>query len=193
MKKSLIALVIVLSMLVAFVGTVSAAPLASGTATLVSVDYIPGKGPVFTFAVNGEFSKSELKGYLHIEGDGDFELHCSQVDSNMVKCTVSKKATGKNVVLSWGGSTFWTAVPVAPEFCYSVYDWNVSDTSIYTNWVNYGSNCQERPAKYGDLIEWYNPGWGDTFTYEYLPGSPGCFAEDVAGDSYYYPSCPSAP
>ena len=77
------------------IGTVSAAPLASGTATLVGVDYIPGKSPVFTFSVNGHFSNSELNGSLHVEGGRDFALHCLQIDANTVKCTAPKKAAGK--------------------------------------------------------------------------------------------------
>jgi hypothetical protein len=184
MKKSLVAIMMVLSMLVMFVGTVSAASLASGTATLVGVEYVPGKGPVFTFAVSGEFTKADLKGSLHIEGGDDFDLYCTQVDSSTVTCTVSKKAAGKNVVLSWGGSKFWTSVPLAPEFCYNIYDW----ASTMDAWVNYGSHCQDRSANYGDQILWDNPEWG-TSLYIFLPESPTCpFYQP--GDAYYYPSCP---
>jgi len=193
MKKLIMVMIVVLSMLVMFVGTVSAAPLTSGTATLISVDYIPGKGPVFTFQVSGHFSNADLKGALHVEGGADFDLYCTQVDSSMVKCTVSKNAAGKRVSLSWGGSTFWTSVPNAPAAsCYNVYDWNTP--APYTTWVNYGTVCQERPAQYGDVIGWYNPGWGATFPYEYLPQSPddpSCTTAPISGDAYYFPICPA--
>ena len=182
MRKSLMALVVVFSMLVTFVGTAAAAPLTSGTTTLVSVEYIPGKGPVFTFSVNGEFSNSELNGSLHIEGGEDFDLHCSQVDSNTVKCTVSKKAAGKNVVLSWGGATFWTSVPVAPEYCYNVYDYDKSLT-----WKNYGTNCQEKAAQYGDSILWHNPDFNDNLSHIFLKDLP---CAKLQGDAYYFPKCP---
>lgn len=190
MKKLIVVMVVVLSMLMMFVGTVSAAPLASGTATLVSVEYVPGKGPVFTFEVSGKFSNAELKGFLHVDGGADFDLYCAQVDSTTVTCTVSKKTAGKRVSLSWGGSTYWTSVPNAPESCYHVYDWNTPGP--YTSWVYYGSVCQEKPAQYGDFISWYNPGWGDTFDYEYLPQSPdgsSCTTAPISGDAYYYPDC----
>jgi hypothetical protein len=194
-KKSLIALVLVFSMLVAFVGTVSAAPLASGTATLVSVDYIPGKGPVFTFLVSGKFSNSELKGSLHIENGEDFDLHCSQVDSTTVKCTVSKKAAGKHVALSWGGSTFWTSVPAAPEHCYSVWDW--WDFTNY-QWTDFGPHCQEQAAKAGDETTYTVPdptgsfdGWA-VFIDQDVSGKCGGTVP-YTGPAYYYPGCPFLP
>ena len=101
MKKYLLTIVIVLSMLVMIVGTAAAAPQAAGTASLVSVEYVPGKGPVFTFSVEGKFSKAELKGSVQAPA-GDFGLHCSQ-SGDTVRCTTSKKVAGQNVVVSWGG------------------------------------------------------------------------------------------
>lgn len=191
MKKYLITILVLLSMLIVQVGTVVAAPMASGTIALVSVQYVPGKGPVFTFSVTGKFSRAELKGSLHAEGGADYGLHCTQVDKSTVKCSTSAKVSGVNAVLSWGGSTFWTFVPEAPaQFCYSVYDWNTP--SPFVEWVNYGTHCQETPAHYGDTITWYNPGWDDTFHYEFLPESPD---SDVCSfnhpdEAYYYPNCP---
>jgi len=183
MKKSLLVIMMVLSMLAMFAGPVSAAPLASGVATLVSVEYVPGKGPVFTFAITGEFTKAELKGALHVDGGDDFDLYCIQVDSSTVTCTVSKKAAGKNVSLTWGGAKFWTSVPAVSEYCYSVYDYDLSDS-----WKNYGENCQERPAQYGDTILWHNPDWGDTLNHIFLPELP---CAGISGDAYYFPFCPN--
>lgn len=190
MKKSLFTIFVVLAMLAMFVGTVSAAPLAAGTATLVSVVYVAGKGPVFTFEVSGEFSNAELNGALQVVGGASYNLYCTQIDKTTVKCTVSKKAAGKDVTLTWGGFKFSAFVPIAPEFCYNVYDWSLDGSNT---WVNYGSNCQERPANYGDVIEWYNQDWGETFPYEFLPESPDaltCLFPPVYEDAYYYPSCP---
>ena len=183
MKKQLFAVMLVLSMLAMFAGTAAAA----GTATLVSVSH-GENGPVFTFSVNGRFSKSELKGTLHVEGGRDFDLHCTQLDDTTVKCTTSAKVSGVNVSFSWGGSTFWTNVPEAPVFCYGIYDWNFPDM---TAWQQYGTHCQENRATYGDIISWDNPDWGDS-PYVFLPESPVCpFYQP--GDGYYFPACPNVP
>ena len=188
MKKSLITILVVLSMSLMLVGTAAAAPQAAGTATLVNVQYVPGKGPVFTFHVTGKFSKSELKGTLHVEGGADYDLHCTQVDKTTVKCSASAKISGVNVAFSWGGSTFWASVPEAPaQFCYGIYDW----TATRDAWMLYGSNCQESRAQYGDSFVWDNPYWGPS-TYEFLPESPVCpFYQ--AGNAYYYNDCPDTP
>ena len=188
MKKYLITILVLLSMLAFQVGIVFAAPLAAGTVSLVSVQYVPGKGPVFTFHVNGEFSKSDLKGSLHVEGGGDYDLHCTQVDDTTVKCTTSAKVSGVDVSFSWGGSTFWTNVPEAPVFCYGIYDWNFPDV---TAWQHYGTHCQENRASYGDIISCHNPDWDDS-PYVFLPESPVCpFYQP--GDGYYFPACPNLP
>lgn len=191
MKKSLVAIVMVVSMLAMFVGPVAAAPLSAGTATLVSVVYVAGKGPVFTFEVSGEFSNEELNGALYVEGGDYFPLYCSQIDPVTVKCTVSKKAAGKNVTLSWAGLKFAALIPPAPEYCYNVYDWSLNASNT---WVNYGSYCQDESANYGDFVEWFNPGWGGSFEYEFLPESPDaltCTFPIISEDAYYYPLCPS--
>lgn len=185
MKKYLITILALLAMLVIQVGTVAAAPVRAGTASLVLVQYVPGKGPVFTFSVTGKFSKSELKGSLQVEGGSNYGLYCTQVDSSTVKCNSSAKVSGVNAVLTWGGASFWANVPEAPVFCYKIYDWNFPDV---TAWQLYGTNCQETPANYGDLITWDNPAWGES-PYLFLPGSSSCFAQDVSGDAYYYPFC----
>ena len=190
MKKYLITILALLAMLVIQVGSVAAAPASDGTATLVSVSHAEN-GPVFTFNVSGKFSRAELKGSLHVEGGADYNVHCTQVDETTVKCTTSDKVAGVNVSLTWGGSTFWTFVPEAPaaevpsQYCYSVYDWGLETP----DWVNYGTYCQDAPARYGDMITWYNPGWEGTYDYEFLPQSPDpewCPFLQVE-DAYYYP------
>jgi hypothetical protein len=193
MKKHLIIILLVLSMLAMLTGTVAAAPFAAGTVTLVSVVYVPGKGPVFTFEVNGKFTNADLKGSLHVEGGEDFDLHCEQVDSTTVKCTASKKAAGMNVTLTWGGVTYWASVPDAPtpssQFCYSIYDWEFTE-ELPTSWVEYGVYCQDTPAEYGDTIEWDNPVWGLSL-YEFLPEIPDadwCSFYHLE-DAYYYHNC----
>ena len=186
MKKLLFTMLFLLAMLVSLVGTVAAAPLSSGNITLLSVEYVPGKGPVFTFSVSGHFSRSDLKGFVHVDGGADFDLSCTQVDESTVKCTTSKKVGGTNAAITWGGSTFWTSVPNAPEYCYSVYDWDLG--SPPSEWVNYGTYCQETQAQYGDFIIWDNPSWG-SWPYEFLPESPDSCSFYHPGDAYYFPAC----
>ena len=194
MKKVLYTTLFLLAMLISLVGIVAAAPLSSKTAVLVSVEYIPDKGPVFTFRVSGKFSRAELRGSLHVQGGRNYGLHCTQVDEDTVTCNTSKKVEGVNVSLNWGGFAFWSYVPGAPnatEYCYSVYDWN-ADGPPYVEWVNFGTYCQDSPADYGDVISWYNPGWEETYDYEFMPESPNrdwCSFYHP-GDAYYFQECP---
>ena len=192
MKKYLLTILVLLSMLIIQVGTVAAAPMASGTVMLVSVDH-GLKGPIFTFTVSDDFSKKQLKGNVHVQGGSDYGLHCAQQDDTRVTCTTSDKVSGVNVSVTFGGSTFWTYVPGAPTpFCYDVYDWDFGAFPYPTSWVNYGTNCQKKPAHSGDIITWYNPGWGGTYTYEFLAESPACVILPLSnqlGDAYYYPNC----
>ena len=186
MKKLFLTTLFLLSFLVSLVGSAAAAPLSSGSITLLSVEYVPGKGPVFTFSVSGHFSKSDLKGFVHVENGEDYDLSCTQVDETTVKCGVSKKVAGTSVALTWGGSTFWTSVPNAPEYCYNVYDWDFGTPP--SEWVNYGTYCQETQAQYGDFIIWDNPSW-DIWPYEFLPESPDSCPFYHPGDAYYFPAC----
>ncbi len=194
MKKVLLTTLFLLAMLVSLIGTVAAAPLSSGTITLLSVEYVPGKGPVFTFHVSGQFSKSDLKGFVHVEGGEDFEVTCTQVDDETVKCGTSKAAAGKNVSITWGGSTFWASVPVAtepaaPEYCYSIWDW--WDFTDY-EWTDFGPHCQETPAQAFDELT-YSPdgieeGWVVFFDEDV---SDYClYPVPYNGPAYYFPWCP---
>ncbi len=185
MKKSLLVLMLVFVMLVGLTGVVAAAP--GNSAELVSVIYVPGAGPQFTFHVQGDFSRAELNGLIHVTGGDDYGFHCNQQDENTVVCTTSKKTAGHNVTIQWGGFMFWTSVPVAIDrYCYGIWDW---DSNSATAWVNYGSFCQNAPASYGDQMVWNNPVFGPS-TYTFMPGSPNCFKNDIYESAYYY-ECPN--
>ncbi len=190
MKKHLSVIVLVLAMLTMFTGVASAAPLASGNASLVNVTFVQGKGLVFTFQVSDHYSKAELDGKLHAVGGGDFDLSCQQVDENTVTCVVSKFTENSDVVVSWGGFTFWTHTP-RTSICYGIWDWAPANPTP-NSWVLYGSHCQEHEASAGDSFMWNNPVWGPS-PYEFGPQSPNCFANNVSGDGYYYQSCPLSP
>jgi len=193
MKRHLFTILSLLSMLVMPI-EVAAAPMASGTATLVSVEYVPGKGPVFIFTVSGKFSRSNLKGSLHVEGGANYGLYCTQVDEVTIKCNTSQKVSGVNVSFSWGGFTFWTYVPEAPvpQNCYSIWDW-----WDFTNneWTDFGPYCQDTPANEWDFIAYDVPHPEGSFESWVI-----FFEEDVSeycpspvpydGPAYYFPLCP---
>jgi hypothetical protein len=203
MKERFSIALVVLSLLVALVG-VAAAPMAAGAVSLVGVEYVPNKGPVFTFQVNESFSRSALTGTLQVAGGGSYGLHCTQVDDTTVKCNSSQKVSAVNVSLSWGGSTFWTYVPAAPEpetqdeesvtgYCYSIWDW-----WDFTNleWTDFGPYCQDELAAAGDTITYMVPDPNGSFESEPVE----FYEEDVTdyctfpvpynGPAYYFPGCP---
>jgi len=202
MKPHLSQLILVLSLLVALVG-VAAAPMASGTARLIGVEYIPNKGPVFTFEVSGKFPRSALKGVVNVQGGGTYPLHCVQVEDTIVKCSTSQKVSAVNVTLTWGGFVFWTSVPGVPmpeepewpeeldagtngavgQYCYDIYDYDLDYV-----WKSYGSRCQAAPAQYNDIITYYNADWEGKYPAIFMPQGPSC--SGVVKDAYYGPACP---
>lgn len=193
MKRSLFTILILLSMLSLLV-SVAASPMSSGSPTLTSVEYVFQKGPVFTFTVSGKFSKSKLKGTLHVNGGANYGLFCAQVDETTVKCNTSQKVSGVNVALSWGGFTFWTYVPEAPtpNYCYHVWDW-----WEFTNnqWTDFGPYCQHTPANEGDIITYTVPApggsvdsWAEFYEEDVTNYCPSPVPYD--GPAYYFPVCP---
>lgn len=184
MKQRFSIVLVVLSLLVALVG-VAAAPMAGRSVRLVGVQFVPQKGPVFTFEVSGNFSRSALKGTVHVQGGGNYPLYCTKVDDTTVKCNTSQKVGAENVSVTFGGSTFWTYVPGAPapvEYCYFIYD---MDTEYV--WKTYGGHCQDKPVKYHDMVTYYNADWGFEEEVYFLPEGPIC--SGITGDAYYYPLC----
>lgn len=191
MKKYLLTTLVVLAMLAMFAGPAAAA----GNVTLVSVAYVPGKGPVFTFEVSGDYSKADLIGALQVNGGGNFKLYCQQLDKDTVTCTVSKKAAGHDVTVSFGGQMFWTKVPGAKtkiQYCYSIWDW-----WDFTNseWTDFGPYCQDEPAQAGDWITYTVPDPNGSFEseVEFWDTDVSTFCDPPVpynGPAYYYPYCP---
>ncbi len=185
-------------------GVVSAAPSADSAPTLISAE-AGATGTVFLFHVSGKFAKSQLNGSVHVVNGEDYDLYCSQVDAETVRCTTSRRTLG-NVVVTFNGFLFWTfvrprasvnpvssTVPSEPpseptEYCYGVYDWYVDALNSWS-WSYFGDNCQSDPANYGDVIQYLNPEWNETYDYEFMPSSPACFFTRP-GAAYYYNACP---
>ena len=198
MKKYLVTILVLLSMLIVQVGTVAAASMASGTVSLVSVSH-GFKGPIFTFTVSGDFSKKDLKGAVHVQGGADYGLHCAQKDDTTVTCTTSDKVSGVNVSVTFGGSTFWTYVPEAPsepiQYCYSIWDWWYFTDN---QWTDFGSHCQDTPATQGDVIIYEVPdpngsfeSWAEFYENDVSSYCPSPVPYN--GPAYYFPGCPDTP
>ncbi len=203
MIKNLLAFFVALSLLIMSSGVVSAAPSADSAPTLISAE-AGTTGTVFLFHVSGKFAKSQLNGSVHVVNGEDYDLYCSQVDAETVRCTTSRRTLG-NVVVTFNGFLFWTFVrprasvspvsstapsepPSEPtEYCYGVYDWAYPDSDA---WVGIGTNCESAPASYGDTINIESPDWGGFWDYEFMPSSPAC-SFTRPGDAYYYNGCPS--
>lgn len=86
----------------------------AGTAlSLIQVQNNDGV-PTFVFRVNGSFTSAELnsQGYVLVSGDGQYDLHCAMQNETTVVCHTSKKAAGHRVMVHFGGSDFWTFVPL---------------------------------------------------------------------------------
>lgn len=190
MKKRFFVICLALAMLAMFTSTVFAAPSAGSALSLVSAT-AGLNGTVFFFKVSGEFSGAHLKGSTHVEGGEDYGLDCRQVDGETVRCTASRNVQG-NVTVMFGGSVFWTYIALFTQYCYSVFDWDIT----ITYWQYIGNNCQGFPAEYGDVIEdYYNAYWDEDYDYEFMPNSPdtlvncGLSLPPRSGDAFYYPDC----
>lgn len=146
---------------------------------------------IFIFQVSGKISKSNLNnGYVQVQGGDDYNLHCNQIDERTVQCTTSKKVGGKNVVIGFASTKFWTYVPEPKPIaeCYNIYDWD--DSFNPTQWVLYGTYCQEYPAQDGDEIIWVNPYLLPPYVYKYSStAQPSWCTWAGMGPGYYYPFC----
>ena len=183
MKKFFGTSFVLLTLLALTTGTV----FAGSVVDLVSTGN-NGGGPTFTFRVSGEFSPSELEsGFVTVEGGDTFQLFCSQTDATTVVCHTSKKTSGQNVVVSFGGAKFWAGVPeYNPQmhvqgYCYTLFDL----TELAPGWQPFGEYCMDREAVDGDTYVTYNPYVNEpdlTYYYELIaPEGAG----NNPGEGYY--------
>ncbi|MBE7433852.1 MAG: hypothetical protein HS100_08035 [Anaerolineales bacterium] len=185
MKKLFYATLVLAALLAVTAGTA----FAGSALELRSVGNNQG-GPTFVFRVTGEFSDSELTGFVQVQGGDDFPLYCSQTSPTEVVCHASKKVGGHDVVVGFGGARFWTYVKefTPRSYCLSVYDWNFPPP--FTQWEFQGTNCSEEAPSAGDSIGFLSPNFGFT-PYTYYPGGStegfGGATWTPAGPGYYYP------
>ncbi|MCZ2127597.1 MAG: hypothetical protein LC099_07470 [Anaerolineales bacterium] len=182
MKKTFFALLTLLGLLFASVGTAFA-----GTAIELTQVRNDEAGPTFIFRVSGSFSADELNSFVKVQGGDRVPMYCRQLDDKTAICHAARTIGGKNVTIYFGGSKFWTKVPDRAPYCYKA--WN----SFWTNsWVNYGPICQDEPAEYGEIGYYtYN---GQVWPVEFydFDVSGNCSPDPVPydGPAYYFPSCP---
>lgn len=183
MKK--MQLVLVVFAVLAMVTSVAAAPVVPGhgSTALIQVRNDPGGSVTFVFRVEGQLPKSQLHGAVHVNReDANFPLYCVQKDDTTVQCTTSRNTGGKDVVVTFGGASFFTSVPesvvevVPSQYCYNVY--YDSNARYSSHFVRLGSHCQEAPAAYDDWIklDLVTPGYFDI--YKFAPGA-GVIHEDA--------------
>ena len=190
MKKILSTLFV----LVALLAMTTGAAFAGSALELVEVRNDEGV-PTFVFRVTGEFSQEELEnGFVKVGGE-DFPLYCAQQDEDTVVCHTSKAAAGNEVVVGFGGASFWDRVPEQgpgqQQYCYNIYDWNDVGSSA-TAWFAWGVNCQDEPANIGDSIYFDTPLFFPE-DYFFFPNTGGACGWADPGEGYYYTGCPSSP
>lgn len=156
-------------------------------------------GPTFVFRVTGEFSDSELTGFVQVQGGDDYPLYCSQTSPTEVVCHASKKVGGHDVVVGFGGARFWTYVKeFTPRgdrcggYSYPVYDANTVFPVVPTGWVEWTTVCTDTlPAEgYGYYIPGAPSNWTSYYEFDLgsnpTPGDMGfLFGLPYIGPGYY--------
>lgn len=174
--------------LLAMLASIAAAPMSGAVITLIEVRNDGGGNVIFVFRVSGGVSNSDLhNGWVQAQGGDGYGLHCNQVDEETIQCTTSRKAGGQNVIVTFGGSTFWAFVPEArggtrgpTQYCYGLFEIEEMEEESYY-WVEIGTHCQDEPAQYDDTWEYYI----------FLPDSEEteCPADNSVNEDAYYHYC----
>ena len=182
MKKILVSVLVLLSMLTMFVGTVAAAPKMSVT---FQGGIWTGHGVNFTFKVDESLGGGWLTATISWDGGGA-NMSCVQ-EGDIVTCTGPKTAADKNIVVSFQGLSYSTYVK-SHSFCYGIWDyWGFTNGE----WENFGPYCQDTAAHQGDMIMYTVPDPNGSFEF------PSWFLEDAncewfdvpdQGPAYYF--CP---
>lgn len=113
MRKKLLFLLMIASLLLSsFLPSINA--LAAGkTATLVDLRFVPVKGWAVVFKVTGIWKPADLKGHTLTVGGKTIDLYCNFRDDDHVSCTMESlnPYVGKTAVIFFNGQTFSAEVP----------------------------------------------------------------------------------
>jgi len=188
MKRFFFSVLVSLTLLALTTGTV----FAGSALELVEVRN-DGGGPTFVFRVSGEFSESELHGFVQVEGGDSFPLSCVKTDETTVVCHASKKVGGQNVVVGFGGARFWQHVPEprsggggggTSQYCYGVYD-RYTVVEVGYQWGQYEEICMDIPAVVGDTYEMDSPLFEVPWTYFFWEDTPSWPDWNDPGEGFY--------
>jgi hypothetical protein len=124
MKKNVLFILVILSILASMLGT-AAAPMADSakakieSVSLIQATFMKEKGMIFKFQVVGTFTEKDLKGTLLVKGKS-IKLRCRyQTSIDIVQCTApggtATSFAGKSAVVSLNGFNFWVQVPAKKE------------------------------------------------------------------------------
>jgi|GEM_PF-1425527 len=126
MNKNLLFRFILLSLLLALLGTAAASAAPRGKAkitgvTLVETTFMSEKGMIFKFKVTGTFENKDLKGWLLVGGK-EIKLYCRyQSKRDLVQCNApggtSKKYAGQQGIVSLNDYRFWVTIPDKRQVC----------------------------------------------------------------------------
>jgi hypothetical protein len=111
-KKLLFVLMIASLLLSSFLPSINA--LAAGkTAKLDSLKFVPVKGWAVVFEVTGTWKPADLKGHTLSVGGKTIDLYCNFRDDNHISCTMESlnHYVGQTAVIFFGGQTFSAEVP----------------------------------------------------------------------------------
>ncbi|MDX9992027.1 MAG: hypothetical protein RBS68_08240 [Anaerolineales bacterium] len=120
-----------LSVLVAlaFLAATSAPAFAAGPRhlSLLDIQHWSGKGLILRFeALNGAYTRSELKGSYALIGNNEFGMDCNIDDDGKVVCVVGDaiaQFTGRSATVLLAGQGFFITIPERkqPAYCYNIY------------------------------------------------------------------------
>lgn len=166
-------------------GALAVPAFAAGGATNITfagASFVPGKGPVFTFTVNGELSQSQLNSGFLRTSTKTYSLYCVQTNATTVKCTAPKAAAGDlSGFASLAGFGSFASVPSAPStpatpaYCYDVKDLGIE----IRGYVDIDTHCQDNEAVHYDEITHYSPWAEQDVPFTYHP-------EWEEGAAYYF-------
>ncbi len=175
----------------AFALTPAAAAAGQKSISLISAQYDPGKGVVFKFNVQGNFSK--LNGSVTVGGK-TLPLSCNYNDFGELACTASQGLSsyvGATANITIDGYQFTTIIK-GGKWCYGVYDYYPDNGGPPPSsaWGSIGQTCQFHPAHPEDWIIYYNPDYSNSFIYEFsYDGSDSCWDSAPNFGAGFYFDC----
>lgn len=194
MKTNLLRLmaftVVLIMLFAASVGPVLAKDGKAKSIAFVDVGFVAYRGFVFKFKVTGDFKAKDLTGFITYSGNR-YALHCANNSTGDLSCLADSgvgKLVGKSVSGVLAGITFTAVIParIYPRiYCYGIFDYSPD----LSTWNVIGQHCKAGAA-IDPSINYYNPAWGETYTYYYYNNGSSATCQNPPapdwGPGYYY-------